>query len=46
MGYTKITFPCGIEIEFKTIFWQFQDIDMDKLYSRGCPLHGKKCHKK
>lgn len=46
MGKFKIKFPCGFEIEGQSSFHYFGDCDLERLYYKGCPIHGKKCNKK
>jgi hypothetical protein len=38
MGYVKEKFPCGYEVESKSLFLTFEN-------DEGCPLHGKACKK-
>ncbi len=43
MGYVKIKFPCGFEIETKSWAFYFGESDWRSLYEHGCPIHADKC---
>ena len=45
MGKFEIKYPCGLKIKGKSFNWSMGDEEIDQIYEKGCPLHGKKCNR-